>query len=64
MAIEPTAENPVRNFPASIQPLARLLPPYMDDDPESACPKNSHGMGTSTYMKAAYNTSSVRGLQL
>ena len=86
MAIEPTAENPVRNFPASIHlhdmpclrqsslthlrlqqrsyrvllggvvdmahPLARLLPPYTDDV-ESAWPKKSQGIGTSTYIRAA-----------
>ena len=83
MAMEPTAEKPVRNFPASTHlrvqhvsehcehkrgkneleamlepqlqglprphPLANVLPPY---EPLSMPPKNSIGIGTSTYMNA------------
>ena len=35
-----------------IYPLAKLLPPYIDDEPPDADPKNRYGIGTSTYMKA------------
>ena len=45
MATAATALNPTRNFPASCQPLARLLPP-------APPPKNRWGMGTRTNTKA------------
>ena len=33
-------------------PLAKLLPPYIEDEPPDADPKKRYGIGTSTYMKA------------
>lgn len=42
-AIVPTAENPVRNFPASAHP---------PEESPLGSPKNKYGMGTKTYMKA------------
>lgn len=42
-AIVPTAENPVRNFPASAHP---------PEESPLGSPKNKYGMGTNTYMKA------------
>jgi hypothetical protein len=33
-------------------PLAKLLPPYSDDEPDELTPKNRYGIGTSTYIKA------------
>ena len=37
----------------SFYPLARLLLLYSEEDPDSACPKKSQGIGTITYMRAA-----------
>lgn len=43
----PTADAPVKNLAASIHPPSRLIKNCVDPPP-----KNMHGMGTSTYMRA------------
>uniref|UniRef100_A0A7C9DSE3 Uncharacterized protein n=1 Tax=Opuntia streptacantha TaxID=393608 RepID=A0A7C9DSE3_OPUST len=48
IATLPTADAPVRNFAASIHPPPSRLIKNCVDPP----PKNMHGIGTSTYMRA------------
>lgn len=48
MAMLPTADAPVKNFAASIQPPPSLLVKNWVEPP----PKNKQGIGTSTYMRA------------
>eukprot|EP00878_Enallax_costatus_P036397 GHUV01040869.1.p1 GENE.GHUV01040869.1~~GHUV01040869.1.p1 ORF type:complete len:155 (-),score=23.85 GHUV01040869.1:221-685(-) len=48
MAMDPTAEKPVRNLPASTQPLANDPRPYVSEPTE---PKKRYGIGTSTYIR-------------
>lgn len=48
MAMLPTADAPVKNLAASIQPPPSRLIRNCVDPP----PKNKHGMGTTTYIRA------------